>query len=252
MHDTHSVLSDERFATQATVAADIARFAPIHIWPIPEAAILLLTALARHDGRTYTHSLRVSRLAWQLSFLLDGDQQQAQLVFFAGLLHDIGKIDLPRSILEKPAPLGVAEWAMVMLYPARGAWLLHGQSELAPLSPLVVSHQERPDGLGYPRGLRQPDIPCAALRIAVADAADAMGSQRPYAAPMTVEEIGEELRAGAGARWDYAAAMLAAQELTQNSQLLRSPWVLAPQISTAALNLSAGYHTSAPGIEAAS
>jgi HD-GYP domain-containing protein (c-di-GMP phosphodiesterase class II) len=252
MRDTHSALSDEQFATQAAVAADIARFAPIHIRPIPEAAILLLTALARHDGRTYTHSLRVSRLAWQLSFLLDGDQEQAQLAFFAGLLHDIGKIDLPRSILQKPAPLSVAEWAMVMLYPARGAQLLHSQSELAALSPIVVSHQERPDGLGYPRGLRQPNIPYAALRIAVADAADAMGSHKPYAARMTVEEIGEELRAGAGACWDYAAALLAAQELSQNSHLLRSPWIMAPQISTPALNLSAGYHTSSPGVEAAS
>jgi HD-GYP domain-containing protein (c-di-GMP phosphodiesterase class II) len=252
MLDTHNALSDERFATQAAVAADIARFAPIHIRPIPEAAILLLTALARHDGWTYTHSLRVSRLAWQLSFLLDGDQAQAQLAFFAGLLHDIGKLDLPRSILHKPAPLSAAEWSLVMLRPARGSQLLRGQGELAALSPIVMAHQERPDGLGYPRGLRQPDIPQAALRVAVADAADAMGSHRRYAAPMTIEEIGEELRAGAGACWDAAAAMLAAQELSQDSQLLRSPWIVAPQISSPMLNLSAGYHTSAPSIEAAS
>ncbi|HEU5102269.1 MAG TPA: HD domain-containing phosphohydrolase [Roseiflexaceae bacterium] len=250
MRSLHSASSDRQFTTQANVAADIARFAPMQLRPIPEAAILLLTALARHDGQTYTHSLRVGRLAWQLSFLLDGDGEQAQLVFFAGLLHDIGKIDLPRSILHKPAPLTTDEWSMLKLYPDRGARLLAVQLELAPLITSVASHQERPDGMGYPRGLLLPDIPYAALRIAVADAADAMASRRSYAAPMTLEEIGEELRAGAGACWEYQAAMLVAEELIANSQLRRSPWRREPQVNTPALNVSAGCHSGALEIEA--
>jgi HD-GYP domain-containing protein (c-di-GMP phosphodiesterase class II) len=139
-----------------------------------------------------------------------------------------------------------------MLYPARGSRLLGRHGELAALSPIVMAHQERPDGLGYPRGLRQPDIPCMALRIAVADATDAMGSHRPYAAPMTVEEIGEELRAGAGACWDYAPAMLAAQELSQNGRFLASPWLMSPPLRAPALSLSEGHHTSAPSIETTS
>ena len=252
MRNTHSTFADQHFATQATVAADIARFAPPQVRPISEAAILLLTALARHDGRTYMHSLRVSRLAWQLSLLLDGDQELVQSVFLAALLHDIGKLDLPRSILQKAAPLTAAEWSMVRLYPDRGARLLQGQDEFALLIAIVASHQERPDGMGYPRGLLQPAIPCAALKIAVADATDAMGSHRPYAARMTAEEIREELWAGAGACWDYGAATLAAQELAQPSHLTCFPRITTAHASIPAVNLSAGYHASAPGFEAKS
>ena len=234
----HSTLGDEQFATQASVASDIARLAPIQLGSIPKAAILLLTALARHDGNIYAHSLRVGRLAWSLSLMLDDDQEQARALFLAGLLHDIGKINLPRSLLQKPAPLTATEWAMVKLYPHKGAQLIQHQIELAALAPIIASHQERPDGMGYPNGLFLPSIPIGALRIAVADATDAMGTQRPYAAAMPVQEICEELWAGAGTCWDHTTALTVAQELSQRNQAVLSPWMAIPRMLTPATVLS--------------
>jgi putative nucleotidyltransferase with HDIG domain len=218
---------DLSYVTSATVAADIARVAPMSEGASNPAATLLLTALARHDGYTYLHSLSVSHRAWEIAIALGRTSEHARQIGLAGLLHDIGKMNVPRSILTKPAMLTSAELAMVHWHPQAGAQLIQQYADLAALAPIVGAQYERPDGLGYPYGLRLEDIPQGALILAVADAIEAMASQRPYARPMSAEDIREELLAHAGACWGYAAALIAVQYVSTSGQQ-RSSWT-APQ-----------------------
>jgi len=215
-------------AARAVVTADIARITPIPEVAGVAAVTSLLLALARHDGRTYMHSLRVGCRAWQLMIALGGTAEQARQSGLAGLLHDVGKINVPRSVVQKSGSLTTEEWAMIRFHPAESARLVRLYPEIAPLAPIIAAQYERPDGLGYPAGRHLADILDAALVLAVADAVEAMASRRPYAEPMSAEEIREELRAGAGTCWGYAAAMMAAQECTHPVEQRRAHWTVQP------------------------
>lgn len=133
----------------------------------------------------------------------------------AALLHDIGKLAVPEHILGKPGQLDPAEWAQVRCHPAVGARRLEadGCEEIAPW---VRAHHERPDGLGYPDGLRGEEIPIEARILSVADAYDAMIADRPYSAAMSPHDAREELHRGAGTQFDpdlVSAFLLGADKL---------------------------------------
>ena len=124
----------------------------------------------------------------------------------AALLHDIGKLAIPRAILEKPGPLSAQEWEVVRRHPVLGEAVVHALSPDAEVERLVRHHHERWDGRGYPDGLAGERIPLGARVIAACDAFDAMTSTRAYRpARATVPALAEIAR-GAGSQFDAAAA----------------------------------------------
>lgn len=127
---------------------------------------------------------------------------EASDLHLGALLHDIGKVGVPDGILNSSGRLSEAAWKIVRQHPARGAELLQDLPEFAGALPIVRSHHERWDGTGYPDGLAGEAIPVGARIFAVADAMDAMWSDRPHQAAMSLPEIEEEIRRGAGTQFD--------------------------------------------------
>lgn len=166
------------------------------------AAATLAILLESRDPATDEHSRRVAELAEGIALSIGLSYELAQAVHLAGALHDLGKIALPDSILRSTGELSAREWAIVHRHPTIGADLLSHIGELAMLAPVVASHHERYDGAGYPQGLRGEEIPLEARIIAVADAYDAMTSDRPYRQALSIEDAREELREGSGTQFD--------------------------------------------------
>jgi putative nucleotidyltransferase with HDIG domain len=162
----------------------------------------LAAALDARDPYTAGHSERVSILAVAMGEELKLDPEAKETLRLGALLHDIGKIGVPDEVLRKSGALSVAEFEAIKTHPSAGARILRSIPFLAPHIPIVELHHERPDGLGYPYGLRGDDIPLAARIVHVADAFDAMTSARAYrAGRMPVEAIAE-LRRCVGSDFD--------------------------------------------------
>ncbi len=129
------------------------------------------------------------------------DEDRVQRVRLAGILHDIGKIGVPDSILRKPGPLTDEEWAQMKRHPELGARIL-SSGEMDDVREWILAHHERPDGRGYPRGLIAEQISLEAAIVAVGDAFEAMTSDRVYRMAIGDEEARRELRDNAGTQFD--------------------------------------------------
>jgi HD-GYP domain-containing protein (c-di-GMP phosphodiesterase class II) len=179
---------------------------PTAFGPDERSALAAFEALAvlvdSRDPGTSKHSARVAELARELALELDRGHQFAADLHLAGKLHDIGKVALPDSILRKRSELTEAEWRVVRRHPVIGANLLAHISSLAHLAPIVRGHHERYDGHGYPDGLGGEQIPLGARILAVADAFDAMISDRTYQRPISVPNARRRLRECAGSQFD--------------------------------------------------
>jgi putative nucleotidyltransferase with HDIG domain len=140
----------------------------------------LAAALDARDPYTAGHSERVSVLSVAIARSLALSDDEVEVLRLGALLHDIGKIGVPDDILRKPTALSEAEFALIKEHPVLGARILRSVPFLSRHIPIVELHHERPDGLGYPLGLRSDDIPLAARIVHVADAYDAMTSARAY------------------------------------------------------------------------
>ena len=140
------------------------------------------------------------------------------IVVKSGVLHDIGKIATPDSILFKPGPLTEHEWIEMQKHAEFGAEILGELPALAPFAPIVRAHHERWDGKGYPYGLKGEQIPFEARVVAVADAFHAMISNRPYRPAIAQREAMEILREGRGTQWDAEVvdAMIAMLDAPRN------------------------------------
>lgn len=169
---------------------------------VVEVIHTLVGVIEAKDVYTCGHSDRVALIASRLGAELKLSDQECQDIFLSGLLHDIGKIGIADDILLKPGKLSEDEFAQVKLHPERGARLLRGLKPLERLIPGVLHHHEAIDGSGYPLGLKGDSIPTMARILAVADAFDAMTSDRPYRAGMPLSKAEEILRNGAGKQWD--------------------------------------------------
>jgi putative nucleotidyltransferase with HDIG domain len=168
---------------------------------------MLVATVEAKDIYTYGHSARVSKLARRVAERMGLDERQQEKIKIAALLHDIGKIGIPEAILGKPGDLTEDELAYVHSHPGIGESIIRqmGSKRVADLCPLVRSHHERLDGSGYPDGLAAGAIPLGARILAVADAYDAMTSNRPYRAPFTSDAAIAELRSHAGIEYDVRA-----------------------------------------------
>ena len=162
----------------------------------------LMSALDARDRETEGHSLRVAQVARRLGENLNLAPMQLKALERGSLLHDIGKIGISDTILLKPGPLDAAEWKLMRLHPDIGARIVEGIPFLQDTLAVVRYHQERWDGSGYPVGLSGKDIPYLARIFAVADAFDALTSDRPYRMRIQAEEALQYLRAQAGVLFD--------------------------------------------------
>jgi diguanylate cyclase (GGDEF)-like protein/putative nucleotidyltransferase with HDIG domain len=163
--------------------------------------LTLAEALDIRDRHTALHSKTVGHYAESMALELGLASERVERIRLAGVLHDIGKIGVADSILFKPGPLDDEEWEELRSHPEIGARLLSGPG-LADLRAWVLAHHERLDGTGYPMGLSDGEIPLEARIIAVADAFEAITSDRPYRAGRSGEEALAELRNCAGTQFD--------------------------------------------------
>lgn len=171
--------------------------------------------LERRDPHTSGHSRRVAVLATAAAEALGASQETVRVVRGAAILHDMGKIVLPDSILKKAGPLTPEEWDEVKLHPEVGSALVGHAQGLTDFLPAIRCHHERWDGKGYPDALRRDEIPEAARIIAAADAFDAMTSPRVYRQEVrSAMEAAGVLIQLAGSQWDPRVARAVASIAT--------------------------------------
>jgi putative nucleotidyltransferase with HDIG domain len=162
----------------------------------------LTSAIDAKDPYTCGHSDRVARIAVALADALGCDQKQLETVYLSGLLHDVGKIGVDDQVLRKPGRLNDAEFEHIKIHTEIGYRILRDLKQLGEVLPVVRHHHEAWNGTGYPAALAGEDIPLLARVVAVADAFDAMSSDRPYRKGMPDAQLDEILRRGAGRQWD--------------------------------------------------
>ena len=167
------------------------------------AVLLLAETLDMRDPSTAEHARTVGRLARQTALALELDPARVERIGAAGILHDLGKLGIADAILHKPGPLEEAEWDEIKRHPEVGARILE-HAGMHDIARWVSQHHERMDGRGYPVGLEAPEISLEARILAVADAWEAMVSDRPYRAGMPPADARQELERCAGTQFDPA------------------------------------------------
>lgn len=157
------------------------------------------------DGKQHahaSHSARVAEMACQIAEDLGLDQDELRVLELAAIAHDIGKVCVPDALLNKPGRLTAEEWEIMREHPEKGAAMVGDVPELAYVAEVIRHHHEHMDGHGYPDGLRGASIPLLSRIIGVADAFEAMTSNRPYRSQMAVADAVAELRRWAGRQFD--------------------------------------------------
>ena len=178
-------------------------------------------ALDLRCNETGDHSRRVSLLTVELARLMGISEDELLHVRRSALLHDIGKMAVPDSILQKPGPLTEAEWDIMRKHPQFAIEMLKPIEYLRPALVIPLNHHERWDGTGYPRGIKGEEIPLAARIFAVIDVWDALSSDRPYRKAWPYEKIVEYMREQSGTHFDpkvvalFLQMMLGAHETSQ-------------------------------------
>ncbi len=162
----------------------------------------LVSSIDAKDAYTRGHSERVARISMILAQKLGMDDAQAERYYLAGLLHDIGKIGVPESILCKTSKLTDEEFGRIKEHPSIGADILGGIRHLEDAAVGMLTHHERPDGRGYPRGLTGDEVPLVGRIVGLADTFDAMTSSRTYRKALDLEKVRSEIERCAGTQFD--------------------------------------------------
>lgn len=184
-----------------------------------EMVTSLAGAIDAKDPYTKGHSTSVSRYSEALARAINLPEAEVERIKIGAMLHDVGKIGIPESVLKKPGKLDDDEWEIMKQHPTIGAEKVLAPNEaLRDLIPIVKYHHERLDGKGYPEGLKGNEIPLAARIVSVADAYHALVSDRPYRKGMPIEKACAILKEGAGVQWD--------------ADLVRSFISIAPSLTT--------------------
>ena len=200
-HDLSSLYRQERRRAQELARA---------VGELEEACAGMVQSLAAvvdaKDSTTGGHIHRATRYALCLTDRVAPSLLVDPATRYGFLLHDIGKVGVPESILTKPSELTESEELMMRAHPAIGRRMLSKMSFLSGAIPVVECHHERWDGLGYPHGFAGTEIPLAARIFSLADAFDAMTHDRPYRAALSGAEAVEEIRKHAGTQFDPTLA----------------------------------------------
>jgi PAS domain S-box-containing protein len=167
-----------------------------------ETVEALAVAVETRDAHTAGHQRRVAELAAAISRELGLSEQRIEGVYFAGLIHDIGKISVPAEILNKPGELSPLEYQLIQTHPQVGHNIIRGINFPWPIGQLVLQHHERFDGSGYPNQLKGDEILVEARILAVADVLDALLSNRPYRPTLGIDVVLNHLKSGKGTLYD--------------------------------------------------
>jgi putative two-component system response regulator len=165
---------------------------------------VLAAAIEARDEYTRVHVDRVYAFSRAIAHELEWDDARMEALEFGAILHDIGKIAVRESVLRKPGRLSDEEWDEMRRHPLVGAHMIEGIPFLAPAVPIIRHHHERWDGSGYPYGLKGDQIPEASRLLAIADALDAITSNRPYRAAESPAKAYEIILDQAGSQFDPA------------------------------------------------
>lgn len=178
----------------------------------------MAVALSKRDEYTEGHTARVSEMACRMAESMGLEEKEIERIRLAGILHDIGKIGFPDLLFaahgQKNPPEVVKE---IIRHPKVGAEILAPLDFLVPVIEYVHSHHERPDGKGYPRRLKNEDLSIGTKILAVADAFDAMTTERPYQKPMSHEKVLEVMEKNRDTKWDGDCIDALAQILKSNT-----------------------------------
>ncbi|HBK61121.1 MAG TPA: hypothetical protein DDZ84_10065 [Firmicutes bacterium] len=168
-----------------------------------EQAILAMARIVEvRDPYTAGHQERVARLARAISQTLGLPEDEVSGIYYASLVHDIGKISVPGEILSKPGRLSDAEFALIRMHPEAGYDIVRSVDFPWPVKDIVLQHHERIDGSGYPAGLAGDEISYGATIVAVADVVEAMSSHRPYRPALGLDAALDEIRKNRGRLYD--------------------------------------------------
>jgi putative nucleotidyltransferase with HDIG domain len=182
----------------------------------------LTNAVEARDAYTGKHAERVAAYGLELATRIDPDLAAQPELEFGFLLHDIGKVAIPDGILHKPEPLSEEEEWLMRRHPVIGWEILRGIPFLEQASEIVRSHHERYDGGGYPDGLAGADIPLAARIFAVADALDAITTDRPYRPAAPVGEARQTIARAAGGQFDPSVVEALAEVPDESIERIRT------------------------------
>jgi len=162
----------------------------------------LVSSIDAKDEYTSGHSERVALISKQIAVRMGLPAEDVDRIYLTGLLHDIGKIGIPERILLKNGRLEPEEFDVIKTHPTIGARILAGVRELEAVIPGVLHHHERLDGRGYPKGLDDSNMPLEGRIIGLADALDAMTSNRVYRGALSLDKVEAEIRRCAGTQFD--------------------------------------------------
>ncbi|MBA4370469.1 MAG: hypothetical protein C0418_02690 [Coriobacteriaceae bacterium] len=204
--DAHAERLLNRLADHVAIAVDRAVLFGRLRTDYARTIAALSAALDAGEYRENGHSERVMDYAMAIAEQMELTLEEVELLRFAGLLHDVGKIGLSGEILLKPSKLSPEEMQKVRMHSEIGAGLLEQIDFLNAIAPIILHHHERWDGRGYPMGLAGADIPLLARILCVADSFDAMTHTTPYRTGMTLTEARDELFRGIGTQFDPKAA----------------------------------------------
>ncbi|MGR6429841.1 HD domain-containing phosphohydrolase [Rhizobium sp. PAMB 3174] len=185
----------------------------------------LSKAMACRDGETAEHVARVAAVASLIGEELGLDAKLVRTIYLACPLHDVGKIGIPDAILLKPGSLSAEEFDKMRQHSALGAEILSESSSpvVQMAARIADSHHEKWDGSGYPKGLRQDEIPIEGRVVAVADVFDALCSERPYKKPWPVDKAFQEIVRSSGSHFDPACVAAFCRQWQKISQLYKEP-----------------------------
>lgn len=164
--------------------------------------LMLAAGIEARDQYTYLHLVRLNAYSNLMGQELGWSEPRIETLEYGALLHDIGKLDINRSILEKKEPLTAEEWREMRRHTEYGAFMIKKIDYLAPALPIVLYHHEAWDASGYPEGLKGDEIPEEARLMAVVDSFDAMTSDRPYRLALGPSRAFEEIKSRAGSQFD--------------------------------------------------
>lgn len=185
-----------------------------------EVVQTLAEAIDAKDTYTNGHSGRVAEYSREIAKRAGYSDSEQRDIYMMGLLHDVGKIGIPDQVINKPGRLDDSEYETIKTHPAKGAKILDTVKDMPQLVTGARWHHERYDGKGYPDGLQGTDIPEEARIIAVADAYDAMTSNRSYRSGMEQSRVREQIEGGKGTQFDPRFADIMLEMIDEDTEYL--------------------------------
>jgi putative nucleotidyltransferase with HDIG domain len=192
----------EMLANQVAIAVENSRLYDKLRESFEQTLLSLIVTIEKRDPYTGGHTQRVYAGCVAIANQMDAMTERMDHLRLGALLHDIGKIGILDSVLRHPGPLNEKQWQIMKTHPTTGVEILQHITGLADISPIVLHHHERWDGLGYPSKLSGEKIPLESRIIAVADAYDAMTSTRPYRDCLGHEAAVNDIQSLAGSQFD--------------------------------------------------